>query len=154
MNYNSVITVFRYIILNCSSGKSFQSKVYHTHTKQLEIGVSGCIYRIYSQESNFHEEIKDNRAKCFAEGGQWITKEFFTDFYFIESISMHRLRHNIRTKKGPLRASDLTCTTSERKVHSVPQILPVQLWALLCLHSYWEWLEPGVTSTLSVSLLV
>lgn len=71
MNYNSLITAFRYIISNCSSEKSFQGKVYHTYMKQLEIGVSGCIYGIYSQESNFHEEIKDdNRAKCFAEGGQ------------------------------------------------------------------------------------
>lgn len=71
MNYNSVITAYRSIISNCSNEKSLQSKVSRTHTKQLEIGVSGCIYRIYSQESNFHEESKDNnRAKCFAEGGQ------------------------------------------------------------------------------------
>lgn len=71
MNYSSVITAFRYISSNCSSEKSFRSRVYHTCTKQLETGVSGCIYRIYSPESTFHEEVKDdNRAESFAEGGQ------------------------------------------------------------------------------------
>ena len=59
MNYNSVITAYWSIISNCSNEKPFQSKIYLTHTKHLEIGVLGCMYRIYSKESNFHEEIKE-----------------------------------------------------------------------------------------------
>lgn len=112
MNYNSAIIAYRSIISNCSNEKSFQSKIYTTHTKQLEIGVSSCIYRIYSQESNIHKEIKDdNRAKCFSEGGQWITKAFFADWFFFclfllsLSAACTLLWHEVRIKKSTLHAS-------------------------------------------------
>ena len=81
MNYNSIITVYRAIISNCSYENSFQSKVYSTHTKQRL--VSQAVVVEYSQENNLHKEIKDNDnwAKCFPKGGQRFL------LIYIESVS-------------------------------------------------------------------